>query len=174
VPLPETLLTVLLNPPPSVICAANSISVMYGRWREPPGLPAREQLGYHPGIWDTGGVSRDTGLVSEILGRYRGRCGSSLARLQYWSQSGRDARNPTSTAYIDADDPQRRPRRHCATHCPVYQSCSALRALRALRVLRVLHGVEQQYAVRAAARATVRKPSPAQNLSPEPKPKPRT
>ena len=128
--------------------------------------------------WDTTLVSRIPaeypGILAQYPGYWGGIMGSSLARLQYWSQSGRDARNPTSTAYIDADDPQRRPRRHCATHCPVYQSCSALRALRALRVLRVLHGVEQQYAVRAAARATVRKPSPAQNLSPEPKPKPRT
>ena len=44
VPLLETLLTVLLNPPPSVICAANSSSVLCGWWREPPGLRGREQL----------------------------------------------------------------------------------------------------------------------------------
>jgi hypothetical protein len=38
VPLLETLLTVLLNPPPSVTCAANSSSMLCGWWREPPGL----------------------------------------------------------------------------------------------------------------------------------------
>ena len=58
VPLPETMLPVLLDMPPSVTCAANSISVMCGRWREPPGLPARQQL--------------DTTLVSGILAEYPG------------------------------------------------------------------------------------------------------
>ena len=119
--------------------------MLCGWWREPPGLPARQQLEYHPGIGDTGGVSRDTGSVSEILWRYRGRCSSSLARLQTGRRAAETrgiprAQHPSTTPTIYDDHADMTAAR-----------CSTLRALSALRtprVLRVLRNAEQQYAVK--------------------------
>ena len=58
----------------------------------------------------------------------------------------RQGREETREHNIDADEPQRLPRRHGATRCSV-RHCSALRILRALPGPRVLRSGEQQCAV---------------------------
>ena len=138
----------LLNPPPSVTCAANSSSVLCGWWREPPGLRGREQLEYHPGIGDTGGVSRDTGSVSEILGRYPRYCGGIVGGpLSHGYSTG------SRTAGTRGNPRAQHRRRRSTTATPTWPTrcsvphCSAPRVLRALPGPRVLRSGEQQCAM---------------------------
>ena len=110
------MLPVLLDMPPSVTCAANSISVKCGESHQvcqldnswiPPWY-----LGYWrsiPGYWLS---IRDTGAVSWAV--------QLLSRMAIELVVERQGREETREHNIDAGEPQRLPRRHgpLAAPCP--------------------------------------------------------
>jgi hypothetical protein len=136
---PETLLTVLLDPPPSVTCAA-VCSVAGGESHRVCGAE---------NSWNTTLVSAIPAEYPGILAQYLGYWGGIMGGVAPLSHDYSTGRRTAGTQGIPRAQHRRRrsatpaTRRHCATRCPVCRRCSARRVLRALRALCILRNAEQ-------------------------------